>query len=288
LKGGEPDQESVAKIILNDWIRGKIPYFAMPPDKQGSSGAANAEPEAEPTAEDKAVQEELAAREAELGKLLGEKKVKGVEQPLRSIITVSKFIGDDKRRIDDESEEDEVEGDGYDKSDDDMDGEAAEEQDEMAWDDLFPKAGSSKQPADGADSDDGGLDADLGDVEIPSDLEDDDEEEEEEEDEEDEVTPAVSEKQKGKRGTYTSVDLSYDGSLTTLPFSVAIDDPEEDSSRPSKTPRMTTNKQKSTNYYTTANVKNRNRDRKAPKNAPGGKGERQKVKDEGKKRMRRK
>lgn len=34
LKGGEPDRETVAKMVLNDWIRGKIPYFVRPPDSQ--------------------------------------------------------------------------------------------------------------------------------------------------------------------------------------------------------------------------------------------------------------
>nr|ODN97816.1 nucleolar GTP-binding protein 2 [Cryptococcus depauperatus CBS 7855] len=33
LKGGEPDQEAAAKMMLNDWIRGKIPNFVPPPDK---------------------------------------------------------------------------------------------------------------------------------------------------------------------------------------------------------------------------------------------------------------
>jgi len=31
LKGGEPDLSSVAKMVLNDWLRGKIPYFNAPP-----------------------------------------------------------------------------------------------------------------------------------------------------------------------------------------------------------------------------------------------------------------
>jgi len=31
LKGGEPDINTVAKMILNDWQRGKIPYFCLPP-----------------------------------------------------------------------------------------------------------------------------------------------------------------------------------------------------------------------------------------------------------------
>ncbi|KAK5778219.1 hypothetical protein RI543_003878 [Arxiozyma heterogenica] len=35
LKGGEPDESGVAKQILNDFNRGKIPWFVLPPDKEG-------------------------------------------------------------------------------------------------------------------------------------------------------------------------------------------------------------------------------------------------------------
>jgi nuclear GTP-binding protein len=31
MKGGEPDLNTVGKMILNDWQRGKIPYFSTPP-----------------------------------------------------------------------------------------------------------------------------------------------------------------------------------------------------------------------------------------------------------------
>ncbi|XP_030749615.1 nucleolar GTP-binding protein 2 [Sitophilus oryzae] len=31
LKGGEPDISSVAKMVLNDWQRGKLPFFVCPP-----------------------------------------------------------------------------------------------------------------------------------------------------------------------------------------------------------------------------------------------------------------
>merc|ERR1711860_249012 len=31
LKGGEPDVNTVAKMVLNDWQRGKIPFFVPPP-----------------------------------------------------------------------------------------------------------------------------------------------------------------------------------------------------------------------------------------------------------------
>jgi nuclear GTP-binding protein len=34
LKGGEPDLDTVSKMVLNDFIRGKIPYFIPPPDSQ--------------------------------------------------------------------------------------------------------------------------------------------------------------------------------------------------------------------------------------------------------------
>ena len=32
LKKGEPDLGTVAKMILNDWLRGKIPYYIPPPE----------------------------------------------------------------------------------------------------------------------------------------------------------------------------------------------------------------------------------------------------------------
>jgi nuclear GTP-binding protein len=47
LKGGEPDINTVAKMVLNDWQRGKIPFFVPPPGcefppappKEGESAA---------------------------------------------------------------------------------------------------------------------------------------------------------------------------------------------------------------------------------------------------------
>ncbi|KAF6108942.1 G protein nucleolar 2 [Phyllostomus discolor] len=39
LKGGEPDLQTVGKMVLNDWQRGRIPFFVKPP---------NAEPPAAP------------------------------------------------------------------------------------------------------------------------------------------------------------------------------------------------------------------------------------------------
>jgi len=36
LKGGEPDTKAMAKIIVMDWQRGKIPFFVPPPREDGT------------------------------------------------------------------------------------------------------------------------------------------------------------------------------------------------------------------------------------------------------------
>jgi nuclear GTP-binding protein len=36
LRGGEADVDGVAKMVLNDFLRGKIPWFSAPPKKEGA------------------------------------------------------------------------------------------------------------------------------------------------------------------------------------------------------------------------------------------------------------
>lgn len=31
MQGGEPDVSTVSKMVLNDWQRGRIPFFVKPP-----------------------------------------------------------------------------------------------------------------------------------------------------------------------------------------------------------------------------------------------------------------
>jgi len=50
-KGGEPDINTVAKMILNDWQRGKIPYFCLPPLEKGETNEKGKEKEPETAAE---------------------------------------------------------------------------------------------------------------------------------------------------------------------------------------------------------------------------------------------
>lgn len=211
LKGGEPDQEAAAKMVLNDWIRGKIPFFVPPPDKEapGEEKVSNEAP---------GEREVMEAQERALGEILGEKRVKGVEQPIKQIVTVSKFLSEDTRRAEEEEEEEEedvevngeVEGDegdsaGEDDEDEDeVEGEEDEEAEELAWDDIFPgegEAGPSKpKPSKSTRPAPAAVDEDE---EADEDADDDEDEVDEDEDEdkgEDEAprAAAVTRKRKGK------------------------------------------------------------------------------------------
>lgn len=67
LKGGEADVDGVAKMILNDFLRGKIPWFSPPPRKEG-----------EGTEEmDKEVVE---GREGRLGEMPGKRKAETLSE----------------------------------------------------------------------------------------------------------------------------------------------------------------------------------------------------------------
>lgn len=214
LKGGEPDQEAAAKMVLNDWIRGKIPFFVPPPAKQSENPVAAEEPVTE-ASED--AREVLEAQERELGKLLGEKRVKGVDQPIKKIVTMTKYMADDARREDESDEEmaEESEDAEVDEDDDEDDEEDAEEDDEEV-----------------------------------------DEDDDEDEDESEEAGELAWEDMFPEDGKAA-------GSKRKAAAEPASED--EDAPKAKKEARMTTNKKKATNFYTHANVKNRNRERKTPK-----------------------
>ncbi|KAF5212659.1 putative nucleolar GTP-binding protein [Clavispora lusitaniae] len=74
LKGGEPDEGAVAKQVLNDFNRGKIPWFVQPPkdeevrtgeDKKASFKRARAEREAEKDSKDSAKRLKMDSSEGE-------------------------------------------------------------------------------------------------------------------------------------------------------------------------------------------------------------------------------
>ncbi|SJX61038.1 related to NOG2-GTPase involved in ribosomal large subunit-nucleus export [Sporisorium reilianum f. sp. reilianum] len=235
LKGGEPDLETVAKMVLNDWIRGKIPFFVAPAspeegkDAKGKAKASAEEVEAAEASEAAATAAD-AETDAATDKLLKRKKVKGVEQPLKQIAVATKFTREDieagrpedyvmERDADEpvpevavdedatfDSDDDAAEDDDDDEDEDeDEDGDALED---LNWDDVF-------QGDSGADEDDDDVEADT-----------------------------TAKSSPGKRAAAADDD----------------DDDEDDPRRKQKKgARMTTSKRKAENFYTHANVKNKSR-----------------------------
>lgn len=198
MKGGEPDQEAAAKMVLNDWIRGKIPFFVPPPAK-AQDGAEEAVTEVEGE-----TREVMEAQEAALGKILGERRVKGVAQGMKGIITMPKFLGDDARRDieeseseDDDLEDEEAMDEDDDSEEDDDDVEKVEDEDmddgdsddNLAWEDIFPDAGPSTIAK--------ALAAATG-VPVEVEGEDDDDDDEEEDDEDEDEDGPSGNKRKGQ------------------------------------------------------------------------------------------
>jgi nuclear GTP-binding protein len=62
LKGGEADVDGVAKMVLNDFLRGKIPWFSPPPGKEGTVPAVSDQ------------ETGIEGREGRLGEMPGKRK----------------------------------------------------------------------------------------------------------------------------------------------------------------------------------------------------------------------
>ncbi|KIW84327.1 hypothetical protein Z517_03577 [Fonsecaea pedrosoi CBS 271.37] len=114
LKGGEPDVDGVAKIVLNDFLRGKIPWFTPPPKKEGADGT-----------DDGPSTEVIEGREGRLGEMPGKRKA---DQPATADqSSLESGAEQDSSSSDDEEEEEEANGseepvdDDFAKFDDDDD-----------------------------------------------------------------------------------------------------------------------------------------------------------------------
>lgn len=192
LRGGEPDLDTSAKMVLNDWIRGKIPFFVPPPMPP------------------KRTNDEVV-----------EHRVRGVDQSINKIAVATKF-----------NEEDEHGGVPEDFV---RDTDAEPEEEELAEDE-----------------------------------EDEDEEAEEEEGEEEEDasldSDADADADAGSESDFEGLAWEdvFSGAKKSAAPAKREPSPESDSSdsQKPKEKRMTTSKRKAENYYTHANVKNRNRQKK--------------------------
>jgi nuclear GTP-binding protein len=117
LKGGEPDVEGVAKIVLSDWVRGRIPFFVEPPPRPSGSKA----PEVANDAKGK-------------GTALDQHQPHGlgVNQKLRGVIQKNVFVSADVREVEDEAGEPENQG------------TSEPEAEELEWEDVFPGDGAAR------------------------------------------------------------------------------------------------------------------------------------------------
>ncbi|KAL1749232.1 NUC091 domain-containing protein [Schizophyllum fasciatum] len=200
LKQGEPDLDAVAKILLSDWVRGRIPFFVPPPERSDELNKAEAK-----AAKVKAIKDGKGKEKAVEG---DERVVPGVKQNLGSIMQKNTFVPEDVRPLEAEDvaeEDEEVENDDdHELSGEDAEEvEGADEDEEMTWDDVW--TGFSAEPA------------------APAEL--------------------------------TSAARHEDGQEGK-----------------EKAARMKTNKRKATNFYSDANVKNKNRAKAAHmKSLPAGK-----------------
>ena len=127
LKGGEPDVEGVAKILLSDWVRGRIPFFVSPPERPAD---LNVEKKGKEKGKADAV------------------PVPGVTQKLSGIMQKNTFAAEDIKPLEEiDNGTDGVEGDSPSEADDDeddefdgMDDEAEDgddNEDVLVWEDVF-------------------------------------------------------------------------------------------------------------------------------------------------------
>ncbi|WFD27127.1 GTPase required for pre-60S ribosomal subunit nuclear export and maturation [Malassezia nana] len=131
LKGGEPDVDTSARMVLNDWIRGKIPFFVPPPPPP--------------------------AKDAEGA----ERRVRGVDQPIHQIPVVTKFTSEDTHggvpedyergdgeapdELEDDEEEDEEEKEEEEEEEDEDEESSEDEFEGLAWEDVFRTSPASRE-----------------------------------------------------------------------------------------------------------------------------------------------
>ncbi|KAJ1656698.1 GTPase required for pre-60S ribosomal subunit nuclear export and maturation [Dispira simplex] len=238
LKGGEPDLATVAKMVLNDWLRGKIPFFTSPPDSKAHlAKVAN-------TAEDQANQEGVTT---EMNTDERTTKTSGttiqVEQQFHKILVTTEFLPVDLHHADDEvmvtSHEESGDAAHPDDQTTAVNTNSTPARAEPDWDEVFQSVvGEDVVPFD--DVEPSTIDSESGAQESP----------------------------KRRRGDNVSQKEDSNTSVTKAVDQDALSDNDEVDTRHSKKvkgERMTTNKKKAgVHFYETANVKNKNRNKTRP------------------------
>ena len=101
LKGGEADIDGAAKMVLNDWIRGKLPWFTPPPFTESEeTGPVNEK------------------RDGKLGEMSKKRKRDGESQATASVAATTDASGAAQDQIDDDDDDDDDEFGGFSEDDD--------------------------------------------------------------------------------------------------------------------------------------------------------------------------
>ncbi|ODM94898.1 Nucleolar GTP-binding protein 2 [Orchesella cincta] len=270
LKGGEPDINAVARMVLNDWQRGKLPYFVVPEGYEKPLTALK------PAVEKKRVETVVAENSNELKEdessvKEGEEEKKetpNITQNLKKIVVGLDYEDEDVKPLTEES--------GLYDSDNDIKNDEESQDDED--DDDVVEVGSEKASAITIeDSSDDSSDADSETGRL-------------------EMYKSLKKRNKGNVAAVKTVSLStpktkkppggievvalpaVKGFKRQAPYSEDdTDDEQVDVKKSKKVPEKLTSKQKrkkereskqkkvGSNFYEVTNVKNRNRDRKTPK-----------------------
>jgi len=131
LKGGEPDVDGVAKIILTDWVRGRIPFFVPPPERSEELNKAEAKLKAKSKGKEKAAD--------------GGAEVLAVKQNLKTIVQKNTFLAEDVMPLEENDNQDEEVSDAAGDNTSDEDGESEpssngendDDDEELSWNDVF-------------------------------------------------------------------------------------------------------------------------------------------------------
>uniref|UniRef100_A0A0K3CET4 Nucleolar GTP-binding protein 2 n=2 Tax=Rhodotorula toruloides TaxID=5286 RepID=A0A0K3CET4_RHOTO len=93
LKGGEADYRTVATMVINDWIRGKIPFYVPPPEAPAPSSSTSKSLKPSKLSGPSSSATMFKSQLDDEGNTV--RKVPGVQQPLHQIVHSTKFLPDD-------------------------------------------------------------------------------------------------------------------------------------------------------------------------------------------------
>jgi nuclear GTP-binding protein len=236
LKGGEPDHSTIAKMILNDWIRGRIPFYTAPPEGPVPEVAGG---KAIPSTTPSTTPSTAAAPSGDRAER--RKPLPTVSQLFDKINVTSKFLAEDMTREEEDDGEAQEEGaesataaTGSSKKGSSKRKPMTAKAPTVDWDDVFQESVGEVVQA---------LPSGTASAAAPA-------------------APVIPERDSDIDDSEPESEVEVDEGAARAAAVAAAAAAEEEAS-PKKKVRMTTNKGKvGTHYYETANVKNRNRDKK--------------------------